>query len=201
MFNKRIFDFSFSFLGLVILSPLLLIVTLIIKFKMGCPIFYKQERVGRFGKSFTIYKFRTMIPDHEGGTITLKGENRITPLGAILRKYKVDELPELWNVLKGDMSIVGPRPDVSDYIDKLYPDDRIILEFRPGITSPASLKYFNEEELVASASNPKKFYDEIIWPDKVKMNVKYCVNWNFWADINITLQTIFNASHRKWINA
>ena len=195
MLFKRIFDFTSAFMGLVILSPLLLFVSLLVKIKMTGPVFFRQERIGRLGKPFTIYKFRTMIPDHGGGTITLKGEKRITTLGAILRKYKVDELPELWNVLKGDMSIVGPRPDVSEYINRLHPEGRLILGFRPGITSPASLKYFNEEELVASAPDPMKYYDEVIWTDKVRMNIDYCINWNFWSDISIIIQTVFNLRH------
>lgn len=187
---KRIFDLTASFTGLLILLPLLGIITLIIWFRMKRPVFFCQERVGRDGKPFILYKFRTMSVNHGGNTITIKGESRITPLGAKLRKYKLDELPELWNVLNGDMSFVGPRPDISEYINRLTEDERKILSIRPGITSPASLKYFHEEELVASAPDPQKYYDEVIWPDKVRLNLEYLETRSFFVDLKIIFGTI-----------
>lgn len=191
MYIKRIFDIVTSFIGLVVLSPVFLIVTVLIIFKMPGPVIFKQRRSGRGGKTFTIYKFRTMSVYHEGGSVSVKGESRITPLGAILRKYKLDELPELWNVFIGDMSFVGPRPDVPEYYEKLEGEERKILELRPGITGPATLKYADEEELLASVPDPKKYNDEVLWPDKVRINLEYYYNRSFWGDVEIILKTIF----------
>ena len=138
---KYLFDRVASLLGLLLLWPVLLIVAILIKCKMpGGPVIFRQRRVGRNGKLFTMYKFRSMTVSHSGSTVSVAGESRITPLGAKLRKYKLDELPELWNVLKGDMSFVGPRPDVPGYADRLQGEDRLVLKLRPGITGPASLK-------------------------------------------------------------
>ena len=186
-----------SFLGLIILIPLFLIIALLIKLRMPGPVFFCQKRVGRHGKPFTLYKYRTMIVDHEGNSISVRGESRITPLGAKLRKYKLDELPELWNALRGDMSFVGPRPDVPEYMNRLASEERLILELRPGITSPASLKYANEEELVASAADPQKFYNEVIWPDKVRSNLEYYKNRSFFGDLFIILRTIFGRGYSE----
>jgi len=146
--GKRIFDIVVSFIGLLFLSPLLLFIAFILKLKMPGPVFFCQKRIGRDGKPFIIYKFRSMILNHRGNSISVMGENRITSFGASLRKYKLDELPELWNVFIGDMSFVGPRPDVVEYTDKLIGEERKILDLRPGITGPATLKYANEEKLL-----------------------------------------------------
>jgi len=188
---KRGFDIVASFFGLILLSPVLLFVALLIKLRMPGPIFFCQERAGRHGKPFTIFKFRTMIVNHGGNTVSVRGEYRITPLGAVLRKYKLDELPELWNVLKGEMSFVGPRPDMPGYTDKLVDEERQILELRPGITGPATLKYSNEEELLASVSDPQRYNDEVLWPDKVRINLEYYRNRSFVGDILIMLKTLF----------
>ena len=153
-------------------------------------IVFTQKRVGRNGCLFTIYKFRTMVVGHGGSSVSVAGENRITPLGATLRKYKLDELPELWNVLIGDMSFVGPRPDVPGYADALTGDDREVLLLRPGITGPASLKYRNEEELLATVENPQRYNDEVIFPDKVRINRYYLHHYSFWTDIKIILATV-----------
>lgn len=153
-------------------------------------LFFVQERVGRNGKLFRLVKFRTMSAGHGGNNITVKGESRITPLGAVLRSHKLDELPELWNVLKGDMSFVGPRPDVPGYADKLTGDERRILELRPGITGPASMKYSNEEELLALQNDPVKYNDEVIFPDKVRINLEYLKNRNFWLDLKLIIFTV-----------
>ena len=132
-----------------------------------------------------------MIVNYCGSTITIKGENRITTFGAILRKYKLDELPELWNVLIGNMSFVGPRPDMPEYAEKLIGEEKLILELRPGITGPATLKYYNEELLLASVPDPQKYNDEILWPDKVRINLTYYYNRNFFGDLSLILQTVF----------
>lgn len=190
---KYIFDRSVSLIGLLFLWPVLLVVAILIKIKMpGGPVIFKQKRVGQHGKLFTIYKFRSMTVSHSGNSVSVAGESRITPLGAVLRKYKLDELPELWNVLIGDMSFVGPRPDVPGYADKLEGDDRRMLLLKPGITGPASLKYRNEEELLADQENPQWYNDTILFPDKVKINIEYLDHWSFWNDIKIIIYTILN---------
>ncbi len=154
------------------------------------PVLFRQKRIGRNGREFVMVKFRSMKMIHDGRTVSVAGESRITPLGAKLRKYKLDELPELWNVLIGDMSFVGPRPDVPGYADLLKGDAREILKLRPGITGPASLKYRNEEELLAKQSNPQKYNDEVIFPDKVKINRYYLNHYSFIKDIQIIFCTI-----------
>jgi len=186
------FDFMASLFGLILIFPILLIVYILIKIKMpeGSPIF-KQKRVGKDGKIFTMYKFRSMIVGHEGSSVSVAGENRITTFGAILRRYKLDELPELWNVLIGDMSFVGPRPDVPGYADKLKGENRKILNLKPGITGPASLKYKNEEEILSKVDNPVKYNDEVIFPDKVRINLDYYHNNSFFGDLKIIWMTIF----------
>jgi len=188
---KRVFDFLVSLVGLVVLSPLLLVIMVMIKHEMSGPIFYRQIRTGRYGKRFKICKFRSMRIDHDGNTTSVKGESRITPLGARLRKYKLDELPELWNVLIGDMSLVGPRPDVPEFTDRLTGDEKLILELRPGITGPASLKYADEEDMLASVTDPLKYTNEVIWPDKVRINLQYYRTRTFFGDFLIILMTIF----------
>ena len=191
MYIKRLFDILASFLGLLILWPVLLVVALLIKIKMGSgPVFFTQQRVGRHGTLFTLVKFRTMSVGHSGSSISVKGESRITPLGATLRKYKLDELPELWNVLKGDMSFVGPRPDVPGYADKLTGEQRKILELRPGITGPASMKYSNEVDVLAQQDDPVKYNDEVIYPDKVCINLEYLDNRTFWLDLKLIIYTV-----------
>lgn len=188
---KRSFDIVASFFGLVLLIPVLLLIALLIKLLMPGPVIFCQERTGRYGKPFVICKFRTMAADNRGSTISVKGEGRITPVGAKLRKYKFDELPELWNVLRGDMSFVGPRPDMPEYANRLVGEERQILELRPGITGPATLKYANEEELLASFFDPQKYNDEVLWPDKVRINLEYYNSHTFLGDLRIILKTVF----------
>lgn len=191
MFFKFLFDRVSSLFGLLFLSPVLLFVALLIRIKMpGGPIIFKQKRVGQYGRLFTMYKFRSMTVSHSGSSVSVKGESRITPLGGKLRKYKLDELPELWNVLIGDMSFVGPRPDVPGYADKLEGDDRRMLLLKPGITGPASLKYRNEEELLAEQENPQKYNDEVLFPDKVRINIDYMDHWSFGKDVKIIVYTV-----------
>ncbi len=188
---KFIFDRMMALIGLLLLWPLLLIVAILVKIKMpGGPVIFKQTRVGRDGKLFTMYKFRSMTVGHGGSSVSVAGEQRITPLGAKLRKYKLDELPELWNVLIGDMSFVGPRPDVPGYADQLMGEDREVLKLRPGITGPASLKYRDEEELLANQGNPQRYNDEVIFPDKVRINRYYLHHYSFITDIKMIVYTV-----------
>ncbi len=188
---KYIFDRVTAFVGLLFLWPVLLIVAILIKIQMPGPVLFIQERVGKDGKLFRCHKFRSMIVEHTGSSVSVAGESRITPLGAKLRKYKLDELPELWDVLIGNMSFVGPRPDVSGYADKLQGDDRIILSMRPGITGPATLKYRNEEEILATVDNPQQYNDTVIYPDKVRINRYYAEHYSFAKDLQIIVCTVF----------
>jgi lipopolysaccharide/colanic/teichoic acid biosynthesis glycosyltransferase len=197
MKRKRVFDFVLASIGLVVISPILLLIAISIKVSSGGPIFFIQKRVGKGGKLFSMIKFRTMDENHNGSSISVQGESRITPIGAFLRKYKLDELPELINVIKGDMSFVGPRPDVPGYADKLEGSDRIILSIRPGITGLASLKYKNEEEILSKVEDPVYYNDFIIFPDKVKINKNYVYNQNLLLDIKIIVATIFGIKIEK----
>lgn len=204
MFFKPIFDRTVALIGLLVLWPLLLVIALLVKAKIGSPVFFVQERIGKDGKPFRMYKFRTMKEDENMSPVTMAGESRITPLGAKLRKYKLDELPELWNVLKGDMSFVGPRPDVPGYADRLQGDDREVLLLRPGITGPASLKYRNEEVIIAEYVAQAKtqgdsrseqeialwYNDNVIWPDKVRINRYYLHHYSFGMDLKMILATV-----------
>ena len=189
---KRTFDIVVSLAGLIVLLPVLLVIVVLIKIRMPGPVFFCQQRVGRHGKLFSLVKFRTMLGGLPGGNITVKGDNRITPTGAFLRRYKLDELPELWNVLKGDMSFVGPRPDVPGYADRLTGRERRILDIRPGITSPATMKYNNEEEILALQPEPVQYNDHIIYPDKVRINLEYMQRRNIWLDLKIIIFTVLN---------
>lgn len=191
MLLKYLFDRIVSFVGLLFLWPILIIVAILIRKKMpGGPVLFKQKRVGRNGRLFTMVKFRSMTVSHNGSSVSVAGESRITPLGAKLRQYKLDELPELWNVLTGDMSFVGPRPDVPGYADKLEGNDRRILQLRPGITGPASLKYRNEEELLAQVDNPQEYNDTVIYPDKIRINLYYLDHYSFVKDIQMIVCTV-----------
>lgn len=187
---KFLFDRLVAFVGLIILSPVMLVVAILILVKMGGPVLFKQQRVGKKGKLFSMFKFRTMTDNHGGSSVSVAGESRITPLGAKLRKYKLDELPELWNVLIGDMSFVGPRPDVPGYADQLQGDDREVLQLRPGITGPATLKYRNEEELLATVDNPQEYNDNVFFPDKVRINRYYLHHYSFGMDLKMILATV-----------
>ena len=193
---KRLFDFTASLIGLIALFPIFIIVSVLVKTTSKGPVFFIQKRIGKNGLVFQMIKFRSMIEiQNSNSTISVRGDIRITKIGAFLRKFKLDELPELWNVLKGDMSIVGPRPDVCGYADNLIGEDRKILELRPGITGFASLKYYDEEDILATHSNPLNFNDEVIYPDKVKLNLDYYYNNNLWIDIKIIFATIFRVNY------
>lgn len=205
MLLKWLFDRIVSFIGLAFLWPVLLFVTIIIKVKMpGGPAFFVQKRVGKGGKLFKCHKFRTMTVKHSGSTVSVAGDSRITPLGAKLRHYKLDELPGLWDVLVGNMSFVGPRPDVPGYADKLVGDDRDVLKLRPGITGPATLKYRIEDEMIseyvakkqASGDNrsmqeiAEEYNDTVIYPDKVRLNCFYFRHYSFIKDIQMIFCTV-----------
>ena len=193
---KRFFDLTFSLIGILILFPLMLIISLVIKLDSKGPIFFIQNRVGKDGKLFAMIKFRSMsVFQTRKSTVSVKGDIRITKVGSFIRKYKLDELPELWNVLLGHMSIVGPRPDVKGFADELKGEDRKILNLRPGITGPASLKYVNEEELLSYQENPEVYNKKVIFPDKVRINLDYYYNQNLILDLKIIFATIFRTNY------
>ena len=207
MILKYIFDRIVAFIGLLCLWPVLAIVALLVKIKMpGGPVFFVQKRVGKEGRLFNCHKFRTMTVKHNGSTVSVAGDSRITPLGAKLRHYKLDELPGLWDVLIGNMSFVGPRPDVPGYADKLVGDDRDVLKLRPGITGPATLKYRLEDEMIAEYVAKKQaegdtresqeiaveYNDEVIYPDKVRLNCYYYCNYSFIKDIQMIICTVLS---------
>lgn len=219
MVLKYIFDRLVSLIGLLFLWPVLLIVAILVKVKMpGGPAFFVQKRVGKGGKLFNCHKFRSMTVKHNGSTVSVAGDSRITPFGATLRHYKLDELPGLWDVLIGNMSFVGPRPDVPGYADKLQGDDRDVLKLRPGITGPATLKYRIEDEMIADfVSNQRNhgaaelrsyglsqsqidgmsdqelavwYNDNVIYPDKVRLNCYYYRHYSFIKDIQMIVCTV-----------
>lgn len=202
---KWIFDRVVSLIGLLFLWPVLLIVAILVKVKMpGGPAFFVQKRVGLDGKLFDCHKFRTMTVKHNGSTVSVAGDSRITPFGAKLRHYKLDELPGLWDVLRGKMSFVGPRPDVPGYADKLVGNDRDVLKLRPGITGPATLKYRLEDEMIAgyvasrqAAGDTRsmqeiavEYNDTVIYPDKVRLNCYYYRHYSFIKDIQMIFCTV-----------
>lgn len=205
MIIKRVFDIIASLFGLLLLWWVYPSVAILIKVKMpGGPAFFCQKRVGRDGKLFTCHKFRTMTVKHSGSSVSVAGDSRITPLGAKLRHYKIDELPELWDVLIGNMSFVGPRPDVPGYADQLQGEDRAVLKLRPGITGPATLKYRLEDEMISNYVAERQatgdtrdsqviaveYNDTVIYPDKVRLNKYYYEHYSFWKDIEMIFATV-----------
>lgn len=218
MILKWLFDRIVAFVGLLFLWPVILITAILVKVKMpGGPAFFVQKRVGKGGKLFNCHKFRSMTVKHSGSTVSVAGDSRITPFGAKLRHYKIDELPGLWDVLIGNMSFVGPRPDVPGYADKLQGDDRDVLKLRPGITGPATLKYRVEDEMIAGFVADIKegkneqvakfldapdfsqmsdqeiavwYNDNVIYPDKVRLNCYYYRNYSFVKDIQMIFATV-----------
>lgn len=208
---KYLFDRIVSLVGLAMLWPVLLIVAILVRVKMpGGPVFFVQKRVGKGGKLYKCHKFRTMTVKHNSSTVSVAGDSRITPLGAKLRHYKLDELPGLWDVLIGNMSFVGPRPDVPGYADKLIGDDRDVLKLRPGITGPATLKYRLEDEMIADYVARKKnegdirdaqaiaveYNDNVIYPDKVRLNCYYYRHYSFVKDIQMIFCTVLGKKMR-----
>jgi lipopolysaccharide/colanic/teichoic acid biosynthesis glycosyltransferase len=190
---KRIFDFLVSLFGLIIFSPLFLIIAVLIKLDSEGPVFYRGERVGKDGKPFRIFKFRTMVKDAEklGGPSTSADDPRLTKLGKVLRKYKVDELPQLINVLKGEMSLVGPRPEVPSEVETYNEETKkIILSVKPGMTDLATLANLHEEEILKGSEDPHQTYRKLIKPRKLKLAVEYVKKRSFWLDLVIILKTI-----------
>lgn len=190
MDGTRFFDVLISIVLLVILAPFLLIIALLIKLTSKGPAIFVQQRVGKNNVNFNIYKFRTMRTNLKGTAITIGKDKRITPVGSFLRKFKLDELPQLFNVLKGDMSLVGPRPEIRRYVDMYTPEDMKVLSIRPGITDYASLEYRNENELLAQAKDPEKFYVEVVMPAKLALNKHYISNKGLRAYFFIIFRTI-----------
>ena len=189
---KRVCDFILSLIGIIVLSPIFIIVSIAIKLDSRGKILFLQKRVGRYGKEFNIYKFRTMVSNAEklGKQITVGNDNRITKVGAFLRKYKIDELPQLFNVLKGDMSLVGPRPEVPKYV-KLYSEEqKKVLNVRPGITDMASLRYKDENEILGKVDNPEEYYINVIMKDKLKLNLEYIEKSNIFFDLYLIIKTV-----------
>lgn len=189
---KRIFDFFAALIGIIIISPVLIIVSIAIKLDSLGNVMFLQKRVGKDGKEFNIYKFRTMVSNAEklGKQITIGKDNRITKVGAFLRKYKIDELPQLFNVLKGDMSLVGPRPEVPKYVALYNEEQRKVLSVRPGITDLASLKYSDENDILGKVDNPEEYYINVIMKDKLNLNLEYIEKSNLFYDISLIIKTI-----------
>lgn len=205
MIIKWIFDRVVALIGLLLLWPVLLVVAVMVKVKMpGGPAFFVQKRVGKDGELFNCHKFRSMTVKHSGSSVSVAGDSRITPFGATLRHYKLDELPGLWDVLIGNMSFVGPRPDVPGYADKLMDNDRDVLKLRPGITGPATLKYRLEDEMISEYVVQKQkegdtrdaqeiaveYNDNVLYPDKVRLNCYYYQHYSFIKDIQMIFCTI-----------
>lgn len=193
--TKRLFDIIASSVGLLLLIVPLLVVALLIKLSDGGPVLFKQQRIGYRGRSFTMLKFRTMRvgAEREGPLVTFGEDRRITPIGRWLRRTKVDELPQLINVLRGEMSLVGPRPEVPKYVAMYTQEQRKVLNLMPGITDPASLKYRNESEVLAAASDPLDMYVSVVMPDKIRINLEYAQRANLFTDILVILRTIWAA--------
>ena len=190
LYRKRLFDMVCAALGLLVLSPVLLVCALLVGLTSPGGVLFRQERVGKDGVPFTIYKFRSMRKDNAGLKISTSGDSRITPVGRVLRKAKLDELPQLWNVLKGDMSFVGPRPEVREYTDLYTPEQRQVLLVRPGITGLASIRYRNENDLLSASADPNRTYIEEVIPAKLALDLEYipraCVSY----DIKLILETL-----------
>ena len=198
--GKRLFDVVCSAIGLVILSPVLVLIALLVKTSSSGPFLFAQERVGRDGRTFKLLKFRSMVTgaDKQGPGITARGDSRVTPIGVYLRRWKLDELPQLWNVMMGDMSLVGPRPELKRYVDMYTPEQRKVLMVRPGITDLASIEYRREEELLATAKYPEEFYVNTLFPQKLCLNGKYISCMSFWNDLVIIFVTLKLFPYKDW---
>lgn len=196
---KRLFDIAVSFVALAVCAPIILLAVLVQTVDTGQWGIFSQLRVGRDGRTFRVYKVRTMAPAKGSATtITTSGDARITRLGRFLRRTKIDELPQFWNVLKGDMSVVGPRPDVPGYADELRGPDRVILSVRPGVTGPAAVYFRDEERLLASQPDPERYNDEVLWPKKVRINRAYVEHYGFLEDLRLIADTAFPFLKLSW---
>jgi lipopolysaccharide/colanic/teichoic acid biosynthesis glycosyltransferase len=199
MHLKRFFDMSIALCVLILGWPLILVLILIATIDTGSIGLFSQSRIGRFGRPFKLYKVRTMCRGQEGPTVTHAGDVRVTPLGRVLRRWKLDELPQFWNVLFGSLSLVGPRPDIAGFADQLQGLDRHILDVRPGITAGASIRWRHEETLLAAVPDPITFNREIIWPDKVQCNLDYIRHWSLSGDIRLIMATLLpTIIHTRW---
>ncbi len=189
---KNIFDFIFGLIGLIILSPIILIISIIVKMTSDGPVFFLQKRVGLNGKPFSIFKFRTMVDnaENEGLKITTDSDERITKVGSFLRKFKLDELPQIFNILNGDMSFVGPRPEVPKYVSLYTLEQRRVLTVKPGVTDLASIIFKNENELLGQSEDPERTYIEKIMPEKLRINLEYVENISLFNDIRLIFKTI-----------
>src|SRR5438094_3525384 len=196
---KRLFDVGATIAALFVLWPVLLIVALLIKLDDGGSVFFRQERVGHAGRRFRVWKFRTMIPDAErrGGALTVGQDPRTTRVGRWLRRSKLDELPQLFNVLAGDMSLVGPRPEVPRYVARYSAEQRRVLDLVPGITDPASIAYRRESELLARAPDPERYYVTAVMPDKIRINLTYAARATRWTDLKVVLGTLGHLRPRR----
>ncbi|MGZ3996819.1 MAG: sugar transferase [Flavisolibacter sp.] len=190
---KRLFDILFSFIGLLLLQPLFVVIAIMIKVDSKGPVFFRQGRVGKNFKRFMIYKFRTMVVDAEkkGLRITSGGDNRVTRVGRMLRKFKIDELPQLFNVLKGDMSLVGPRPEVIKYVEWYKDDYERILSIRPGITDISSMTFRNEESILQGVDDPERYYVHVLLPEKMRLAREYIQNVSFFYDVELIFKTLY----------
>lgn len=197
LLKKRIFDLFISTISLVIFIPLFLLLYLLIFILSGYPVIFKQIRFGQYGKSFTIYKFRTMVVSSDKNLISTSNDKRITKIGKVLRKFKLDEIPEIINIIKGDMSLVGPRPDMPEYLEKINEYDKVILNLKPGLTGPASLKYINEEEILSNVLDPRWYNDNVIFPDKLRINKLYIEQWSFFLDLKIIYHTLIRKPYKE----
>ncbi len=192
-FFKRIFDLLSALIVIIVFSPLLILLSVWIAFDSKGGVFYKQERVGKNGKLFNLLKFRSMRPNADrAGQLTVGDDNRVTKVGRFIRKYKLDELPQLFNIVKGEMSIVGPRPEVPKYVDMYSEEQKKVLLALPGLTDFASIEYLDEQKILGAADNPEKIYIEEVMPAKLELNLKYIKERNFWLDIGLIFKTIFS---------
>ena len=199
-YGKRCFDAIAALAGLVVLSPVLLVVAVVVRLEGNGPVFFRQERTGREGKSFRILKFRSMsvAPTRDASLLTAAGDSRVTRVGRFLRKTKLDEIPQLLNVLSGDMSLVGPRPEVPRYTRLYTETQRRVLQFRPGVTSPAALACINEEEILAGQDDPETYYIRVLLPAKLRLDLAYCAKMNWLSDVSLIVRTLLRApgAHR-----
>lgn len=198
---KRVFDIFCAAVGIFFLSPLFIIIAPLVKMDSPGPIFFAGERIGRYGRPFRIFKFRTMVRDAEmlGGSCTASKDPRITSVGKVLRKYKIDELPQLFNVVLGDMSLVGPRPDVPHYISKIPPEKRSILQLRPGITDWASIWNSCEQDVLDCYEDPDEAYETVILPTKLNLQMKYLADHSLWVDLKILIYTLVKLLRDSWM--
>lgn len=194
---KRAFDIGVAGVLLVVTSPALGVAVLMARWSTGASGIYRQQRVGRDGELFEMLKVRSMRPSADDNTVTAAGDARVTRVGAALRSMKLDELPQLFSVLRGDMSMVGPRPDVPGFADRLTGNDRVILTLRPGITGPASIAFRHEEALLAAATDPEEYNRAVLWPEKVRLNRDYLTNWSLVTDIRCLLETVQSVASRE----